>query len=130
MEQLVSVGWLYRKGERLLCVKSKGKDKFFIPGGKLEIGETNEVGLQREIREELSIELALDSIQHQFSITDTAYALANTQLTMHCYTANFTGDIFANAEIEKAEWLGLSEMSCCAPAAQKALHRVLKKTNA
>ncbi|UXI04211.1 NUDIX hydrolase [Photobacterium sp. TY1-4] len=124
MHQLKSVAWLHQDGDKLLCVKTKGKDKFFIPGGKLEAGETNELGLQREIQEELGIELKVDTIRHQFSIEDIAYGLDNTQLTMHCYTADFRGELAPNAEIEVMEWFDLSQIDLCAPAAQKALIRV------
>ncbi len=126
MNQLISVGWLYRKGNKLLCVKSKGKDKFFIPGGKLEVGETYEEGLQREIREELNIELIPNSIQYLFSVTDIAYGLENTQLTMFCYIADFNGDIAPSSEIETAKWFELSQIHNCAPAAQKAMSYALE----
>ncbi len=42
MKQLQSVAWLHEKDGKVLCVKSKGKDKYFIPGGKPEPGETLE----------------------------------------------------------------------------------------
>jgi len=100
MKQLQSVAWLHEKNAEVLCVKSKGKDKFFIPGGKPEPGETLEQALTRELKEELSIELQQDTICYRFSITDKAFGLENTELTMHCFSAGFSGNINSAAEIE------------------------------
>ena len=34
------LGWIYIKNKKLLGVRSKGKDVYYIPGGKRERGET------------------------------------------------------------------------------------------
>ncbi|MDX6014768.1 MULTISPECIES: NUDIX hydrolase [Shewanella] len=125
MKQLQSVAWLHEKNAEVLCVKSKGKDKFFIPGGKPEPGETLEQALTRELKEELSIELQQSTICYRFSITDKAFGLENTELTMHCFSAGFSGNINSAAEIESQEWIGIADMAKCAPAAQQAIARLL-----
>ncbi|HCD12624.1 MULTISPECIES: NUDIX hydrolase [Shewanella] len=125
MKQLHSVAWLHKKNAEVLCVKSKGKDKFFIPGGKPEPGETLEQALTRELQEELSIELQQDTICHRFSITDKAFGLEDTELTMHCFSAGFSGDINTAAEIESLDWIGIADMAKCAPAAQQAIVKLL-----
>jgi len=40
------------KGRRLLVERSKGKDVFVAPGGKLELGETAIRAVIRELKEE------------------------------------------------------------------------------
>ena len=40
-----------------------GKTAFFTPGGKREAGETDEEALIRECKEELTIDLATETIQ-------------------------------------------------------------------
>ena len=125
MNHLNSVAWIYEKNNKILCVKSKGKDKFFIPGGKLENQESNELALKREIKEELSVTLNVESITKLFTIEDIAYGIKDTNLSMHCYKATYTGDLKANSEIEFVRWLNLDNISLCAPAAQKAMKNIL-----
>ena len=54
-KRLFSVGWLAIEGQQLLAVRARGRDRFYLPGGKIEPGETNEAALRREVREELGI---------------------------------------------------------------------------
>ena len=129
MNHLISVGLIYTKDNKLLCVKSKGKDKFFIPGGKPELKESNESALKREVQEELNVKLDLNSIKYQFTINDIAYGLKDTTLDMHCYRGDFNGNFIASSEIETASWLSLSDIALCAPAAQKVMKRILKSEN-
>lgn len=61
---------------KILCVQRDKheyaylSDKFEFPGGKIEAGETGEEALIREIKEELAIDISIDSlfctIEHQY----------------------------------------------------------------
>ena len=44
--------WVLIKDGKLLAVRSKGKELFYLPGGKREIGESDVDALAREIQEE------------------------------------------------------------------------------
>mgnify|MGYP000546874188 CR=1 FL=1 len=127
MHEISSVAWVYQQDEKILCVKTRGKDKFFIPGGKLNHNESNESALQREILEELSVSLSKQSLKHLVTIKETAYGLENTLVNMHCFTADYQGKIHINSEIETSMWIGLDNIALCAPAAQRVLEQVLKK---
>jgi len=66
VEVTVAVGAVIRDGEgRVLLVKHvEGKESFWkgkwiCPGGKLELGETIEDGIVREVREETNLEIRL-----------------------------------------------------------------------
>ncbi|MBT9316862.1 NUDIX domain-containing protein [Leptothoe spongobia] len=43
---------------KLLCVRSYGKELFYIPGGQRESGENDIETLKREVLEELSVDLS------------------------------------------------------------------------
>ncbi|MCJ8338755.1 MAG: NUDIX domain-containing protein [Pseudomonadales bacterium] len=129
MHEISSVAWVYQQNDEVLCVKTRGKDKFFIPGGKLNHKESNESALQREILEELSVTLSSESIKHLVTIQELAYGLDNTLVNMHCFTADFQGEIQTNSEIEIAMWIGLDNIALCAPAAQRVLEQVLEKNS-
>lgn len=125
MEQLQSVAWVLQQQGKVLLVKNRGKDKFFIPGGKLEAAESPEQALAREVAEELNVSLEKATIEPLFTIVDRAYGLKDTQLSMHCFSAQYQGEISCNAEIECLEWFDLSALERCAPAAQQVLRRLL-----
>ena len=48
-------------GEELLLVRKQGTRAFMLPGGKFEPGESVRACLARELREELSLDLAADA---------------------------------------------------------------------
>ncbi len=58
-----SAGIILRDG-KILVTRTKGKEVFINPGGKLEPGETPEAALVRELREELGIKVDESDMQH------------------------------------------------------------------
>jgi len=55
---------LIAKGEEVLMVRDSGKDSAMwdLPGGKINVDESIEAGLRREIKEELGIDINVDSL--------------------------------------------------------------------
>ncbi|MFI5563818.1 hypothetical protein ACIA2T_31425 [Amycolatopsis japonica] len=49
--EIDSLAWIHVRDRRLLSVRTEGKAKFYLPGGKREPGEGDVAGLCREIRE-------------------------------------------------------------------------------
>ena len=76
------------------------KDGWEIPGGKLEPGETPEVCIVREIREELATEVKAEKI---LGVVD--YDYPNFHLTMHCILCSITSGDLKLLEHEAARWL-------------------------
>ena len=78
------------------------KDWWEFPGGKIERGESPEEALQREIREELAIDIAIGRL-----LTTVDYDYPDFHLTMHCYLCHLKDDIQPHLlEHEAARWLG------------------------
>ena len=95
---------IVNKGRIFACQRGYGewKDWWEFPGGKIESGETPEEALQREIREELSINIAID--RH---LTTVDYDYPDFHLTMHSYLCHLKDDIQPLLlEHEAARWLG------------------------
>ena len=121
---LVSVGWILVAGGRLLGVRTRGRDRFYLPGGKPEPGEDLAVAVSREVREELGVELR--SVELAFVVEAPAHAQAPpATVRMSCFTGRTTGQPTPRGEIEEMAWLGPADRRRAAPALQQVLDRVL-----
>ncbi|MFC7670346.1 NUDIX domain-containing protein [Hymenobacter humi] len=90
----------------LLSTRSRGKDRYYIPGGKREAGETDQQTLLREIREELTVALDSDSLEYAGTFEAPAHGHPDGVLVrMTCYRARYTGTLQPAAEIEEVVWL-------------------------
>jgi len=113
------VAWIHLEGARILSTRSRGKDKYYLPGGKREPGETDEQCLRREIGEELAVELAAGSPRHVGTFEAQAHGHpAGTIVRLTCYAAEYTGELKASAEIEEFVWLTYSDRERCSPVDQ------------
>ncbi|MCP2261895.1 NUDIX domain-containing protein [Streptoalloteichus tenebrarius] len=97
-----TVGLLHVVGRRLLVVRPRGKAAFYLPGGKLEPGEAEPDALRREVREELGVELAPDSVREAGRYLSAAYGEGEGVLVdLSCYTAELTGRPRPSAEVDE-----------------------------
>ncbi|MEV4506098.1 NUDIX hydrolase [Streptomyces klenkii] len=111
--------WILLKNGRILTTRSHGKDAYYLPGGKLEPGETPHQALIREIHEELGAELDPQTITHAFTIQAPAHdAPAGTEVRMACYTAHHHGALAPHGEIAEIAWLAYPERHQASPATQ------------
>lgn len=77
-----------------------------FPGGKIEVGETRENALIREIKEEL--ELDINKLEY---LTTVDYDYPNFHLTMHCYICEICGGSLNLNAHNDAKWVSLEELS-------------------
>ncbi|WP_375419285.1 NUDIX domain-containing protein [uncultured Hymenobacter sp.] len=104
---ITKIAWLHLRDGHILSTRSRGKDKYYLPGGKREPGETDEQTLLREIREELTVTLDPASLVFAGTFEAPAHGHAPGVLVrMSCYYApRYTGQLQAAAEIEEVVWL-------------------------
>jgi len=106
MKIIDKLAWIELKDKHILTTRSKGKDKYYIPGGKREAGETDIVALCREIKEELSVDLKTETVKFVGVFQAQAHGQpAGTEVKMTCYTGAYTGTLKADSEIEEIKWL-------------------------
>lgn len=111
MKLIDKLAWIEIKEKKVLVARSKGKEAFYIPGGKREHGENDEQALLREIDEELSVKLQPESLEYYGTFSAQAHGHAEgVVVQMTCYQASYDGILKAAAEIEEITWLPFEEM--------------------
>ncbi|MFF5259423.1 NUDIX domain-containing protein [Actinomadura viridis] len=104
------VAWVRVEDGRILSTRSRGKDTYYLPGGKREAGESDLQTLAREIREELAVEILLESAARLGVWEARAHGHPDSvTVRMTCYTGDYRGTPEASAEIEEVAWLGYAD---------------------
>ena len=111
MNEIDKIAFIETKNGQILSTKSKGKTKYYIPGGKRESGETDAETLKREVLEELSVHIDLSSIAYIGTFSAQADgAKEGVLVKMTCYKANYHGILKAANEIEEIRWLNYCDL--------------------
>lgn len=116
MKVIDKLAWLELKGGKVLSTRSRGKDTYYIPGGKREAGESDKQALVREIQEELTITLLEPTIAYVGTFQTQAHGHpAGVEVKMQCYRAAYEGSIKAASEIEEVVWLTYADRARVSP---------------
>ena len=102
-----TVAWVHLRNGRILCARPRGKDVFYVPGGKREGAESDLQTLLREIAEELTVALRPGTVRH--AGTYQADHPDGTVVRMSCYTAEYSGTLAASSEIDELAWFGYAD---------------------
>lgn len=116
MKEIDKIAYIYLKDGKILSTLSKGKDTYYIPGGKREGLEKDKETLIRECKEELTIDIIEDTIKYYGTFEAQAHGKAEGILVrMTCYMADFKGELTASSEIEEIRWLDYSNLDIISP---------------
>ena len=109
MKSIEVVAAIIRKGDKIFATQrgyGPWKDWWEFPGGKMEAGERPQEALVREIREELSADIAIDHFLHTIE-----WDYPEFHLTMHCFICSLRAEALHLNEHEAARWLGKDELA-------------------
>ena len=81
------------------------KDGWEFPGGKIELGESSEEALVREIREELDVDIKVGRL-----LETVEYDYPRFHLIMHCFLCELLSEEIILKEHEDAKWLAEEEL--------------------
>ena len=110
------LAYIYIKDRKVLETLNKGKDTWYIPGGKREAGESDIEALVREVKEELSVDLMLETIKPYGVFEAVAHGKPEgTFIRMSCYTADFSGVLTPSSEIDKMAYFMYADKAKTSP---------------
>lgn len=111
MKTIEVVAAVIVRDRKILCVQRAEHArecvslKWEFPGGKVEVGESREEALVREIREELSVDIEVS----EFLMT-VEHAYPDFHLTMHVFKCALqSGEIVLNEHVDM-KWLSVEEL--------------------
>jgi 8-oxo-dGTP diphosphatase len=100
-----TVAWVCLENGRILCARPRGKDIFYIPGGKREGAESDLQALLRETTEELAVALLPETVRHMGTYeADQPGQPDGGVVRMSCYTAGYCGTLTPSNEIDELAW--------------------------
>ena len=97
------------KKERVLATTREHGDykgMWEFPGGKIEVGETPQQALVREIKEELDVEIAVGELLHTIE-----YDYPDFHLSMDCFWCEISAGTPVAKEAQEMRWLNTHELN-------------------
>ncbi|UBH15108.1 NUDIX hydrolase [Macrococcus armenti] len=117
---------VHMKDGKLLLVKVRENEHYYLPGGKIEAGEDDRTSLERELREELSLDLDKENMQYLYSVTGPAYPDTDKTVELRCYKYDGDiGDIQMNSEITDVKYVNINDKEKIAPAVNMLIEEYL-----
>lgn len=91
---------------KLLAVREIGKDFFIAPGGTVEAGETHQLTLIRELKEELNINVSESNLTPYGMFESDSVNHPGRSVRMQAFVVkDWNGSLSPNEEIEEYRWL-------------------------
>lgn len=106
MKKINVVGAIIKRGNDILIAQRKKGDLaglWEFPGGKIEVGETPEQALIREMKEEMEV-----NIQVNEYITTAKYDYPTFSLHMDCFLCSLTDEISNLNDHTAIQWIPIS----------------------
>ncbi len=110
---------------RLLMVTARAREVHYMPGGKIDLGETPVEAAVREAREEVGVEFEPAGEHPLFSVSVQAHGEPEGRLVqMQVFGGTATGEPRASNEVDALHWVTTADAHRCPPAGAETLRRL------
>lgn len=114
------LAWIDVRDRKVLVTRTRGKDAYYMPGGKRQGSETDHEALRREIKEELTVDLDPKSLTYYGTFEGPAHGQpAGTMARLTCYTGTYRGTLAPSSEIEEISYVPYQMKPHIGPAGQR-----------
>jgi 8-oxo-dGTP diphosphatase len=113
------------RDRRVLMVTARGRDVWFMPGGKIDPGETEADAAAREAEEEVGVRVDADALEPLFTVLIQAHGEPRGRLVrMSVFGAESTAEPVPGNEVSAVHWATSADESRCPPAGVEVLRRL------
>ena len=107
---------------KILLVRVRDNTIWYFPGGKIDLGESADEAVLREVKEELDIELSKGDMSY-LGETVTDNHDRTDIVSIQCFAADIDQEIEPCAEISAIKWFDLDDKEFMSPGVVEVIHR-------
>ena len=113
------------RDRRVLMVTARDRDVHYMPGGKIDAGETPAEAAAREAGEEVALSLDPAGLEELFEVVVQAHGEPDGRLVrMRVFKAETDAAPIASAEVGSLHWVTTADAHRCPPAGAEVLARL------
>lgn len=110
------------RDRRVLMVTARGREVYYMPGGKIDPGETAAEAAAREAFEEVSLRLHPAKLVELFEVRTQAHGEpVGREVHMRVFRAETAAQPAPSAEVGALHWVGTESADRCPPAGREVL---------
>lgn len=114
------------RGRRVLMVTARGREVIYMPGGKIDAGESAAEAAAREAHEEVSLRLDPAALNELFTVHTQAHGEpAGRLVSMSVFLAQTDAEPAASAEVDAIHWADSRDLHRCPPAGAEVVRRLV-----